>query len=212
MGVQEVKAQADDVAGRFERIGGLTRHFHYAQKKGYSGVGMYARRKPSDVIVGLSARRVRCRRALCRARFDTSKRKFSVISCYFPSGSSGEQRQQAKYRFLDVIDPHLLRLKAEREFILVRRRQHRAQGDRPEELEGQPQELRLPARGARLDDAPARGSRPGRRVPRARTRGPSSTPGGATAARRAPRTWDGASTTTSPRRASRRRRGASRST
>ena len=52
-------------------------------------------------------------------RYDTARRKLSVISCYFPSGSSGEERQAAKYRFLDRIYPHLLALKAEREFILV---------------------------------------------------------------------------------------------
>ena len=42
-----------------------------------------------------------------------------MISCYFPSGSSGEERQAAKYRFLSRIHPHLLKLKQEREFVLV---------------------------------------------------------------------------------------------
>ena len=50
--------------------------------------------------------------------FDTAKKKFSVISCYFPSGSSGEERQQAKFRFLDEFDPYLAALKQTREFIL----------------------------------------------------------------------------------------------
>ena len=53
MCVQEIKAQQPDVAGRFDRIGALQGHFHFAQKKGYSGVGLYARRRPSEVIVGL---------------------------------------------------------------------------------------------------------------------------------------------------------------
>jgi exodeoxyribonuclease-3 len=47
------------------------------------------------------------------------RRKLSIISCYFPSGSSGEERQQAKFRFLALMYPHLMKLKAEREFILV---------------------------------------------------------------------------------------------
>ena len=38
---------------------------------------------------------------------------------YFPSGSSGADRQEAKFRFLNRIYPHLLQLRAEREFILV---------------------------------------------------------------------------------------------
>ena len=119
MGVQEIKAQADDVAGRFEHIGSMKGHFHYAQKKGYSGVGLYSRKTPSDVIVGLKHREFDAEGRYVEARFDTSRRRFSVISCYFPSGSSGEERQQAKFRFLDVIYPHLLRLKTQREFILV---------------------------------------------------------------------------------------------
>ena len=119
MGVQEIKAQADDVAGRFERIGTLSGHFHYAQKKGYSGVGLYTRKKPSEVITGLKNREFDAEGRYVEARFDNARRKLSIISCYFPSGSAGEHRQQAKYRFLDVIYPHLVRLKREREFILV---------------------------------------------------------------------------------------------
>jgi exodeoxyribonuclease-3 len=119
MGVQEIKAQVGDVAGRFERIGALHGHFHFAQKKGYAGVGVYARRRPSDVIVGLGDAEFDAEGRYAELRFDTPRRRFSVISCYFPSGSSGPQRQQAKYRFLDLIYPHLRALMARREFILV---------------------------------------------------------------------------------------------
>jgi exodeoxyribonuclease-3 len=119
MGVQEIKAQADDVAGRFERIGRLKGHFHFAQKKGYAGVGLYARKVPSDVILGLKHKEFDAEGRYVELRFDTPRRKLSVISCYFPSGSSGEERQQAKFRFLDAIYPHLLKLKKQREFVLV---------------------------------------------------------------------------------------------
>jgi exodeoxyribonuclease-3 len=119
MGVQEVKAQATDVAGRFERVAGMDGHFHFAEKKGYSGVGLYTRKAPSDVIVGFDRDEFDAEGRYVETRFDTSRRKFSVISCYFPSGSSGEDRQAAKYRFLDRIYPHLMALRREREFILV---------------------------------------------------------------------------------------------
>ncbi|HEY6087719.1 MAG TPA: exodeoxyribonuclease III [Burkholderiaceae bacterium] len=119
MGVQEVKAQASDVAGRFERVAGLDGHFQFAQKKGYSGVGLYTRKAPSAVIVGFDGHEFDAEGRYVETRYDTAKRKFSVISCYFPSGSSGEERQGAKYRFLARIYPHLVKLKAEREFILV---------------------------------------------------------------------------------------------
>jgi len=119
MGVQEIKAQATDLEGRFENLAGMRGHFHLAQKKGYSGVGLYSRKPPSDVRIGFGAREFDDEGRYVELRFDTPQRKLSLISCYFPSGSSGEERQQAKYRFLDAFFPHLLALKAEREFILI---------------------------------------------------------------------------------------------
>ena len=119
MGVQEIKAQAADLHGRFEQLDGMKGHFHFAQKKGYSGVGLYSRKEPSDVVVGLGLPEFDDEGRYIECRFDTPQRKISLISCYFPSGSSGEERQQVKFRFLDVVYPHLERLKGEREFILV---------------------------------------------------------------------------------------------
>ncbi|ODU06930.1 MAG: exodeoxyribonuclease III [Rubrivivax sp. SCN 71-131] len=119
MGVQEVKAQAPEVLGRFDRIAGLQGHFHFAEKKGYSGVGVYTRKAPSAVIVGLGEAEFDAEGRYVEARFDSARRKFSLVSCYFPSGSSGPERQAAKYRFLDLVLPHLAGLAATREFILV---------------------------------------------------------------------------------------------
>jgi exodeoxyribonuclease-3 len=116
--VQEVKAQAADVQGRFEQLAGLQGHFHFAEKKGYSGVAVFSKHAPSDFIVGYGSAEFDLEGRYVELRFDTPSRKFSVISCYFPSGSSGEERQQAKFRFLDELDPHLVQLKQSREFIL----------------------------------------------------------------------------------------------
>jgi exodeoxyribonuclease III len=123
MGVQEMKAQRDAVEGRFERVAGLTGHFHFADKKGYSGVGLYTRRPPTEVVCGIGNAEFDAEGRYVETRFDDPGRrhspKFSVVSCYFPSGSSGELRQAAKFRFLALMAPHLRRLTAEREVILV---------------------------------------------------------------------------------------------
>ena len=116
--VQEIKAQQGDLAGRFEVLAGMQGHFHLAEKKGYSGVGVYTRHAPSDVVTGFGMAEFDAEGRFVELRFDTPARKFSVISCYFPSGSSGPERQEAKFRFLDGFFPVLQRLKAEREFIL----------------------------------------------------------------------------------------------
>ncbi len=116
--VQEVKAQAPDVAGRFEDLAGLRGHFHFAEKKGYSGTGVYTRHAPSDVITGFGVPEFDAEGRYTELRFDKPGRRLSIISAYFPSGSSGPERQEAKFRFLDAFEPHLMALKAEREFIL----------------------------------------------------------------------------------------------
>ena len=116
--VQEIKAQAPDLAGRFEELAQLKGYFHLAEKKGYSGVGVYTRHAPSDVVVGFDGGEFDAEGRYVELRFDTPQRKFSVISSYFPSGSSGEERQQAKFRFLALMHPHLMALKQQRDFVL----------------------------------------------------------------------------------------------
>ena len=116
--VQEVKAQADDIAGKFEALADMKGYFHFAQKKGYSGVGVYTRHAPSDVIVGYGSSEFDTEGRYVELRFDTPQQKRSIISAYFPSGSSGEERQQAKFRFLAEFYEHLRDLKSQREFVL----------------------------------------------------------------------------------------------
>ncbi|MBF8179384.1 MAG: exodeoxyribonuclease III [Burkholderiaceae bacterium] len=113
--VQELKAQAPDMTPEFLTPPGYTGYFHYAEKKGYSGAGVYCKTVPDNVQIGFGC-----------AEFDAEGRyvqcdfgKLSVISVYCPSGSSGEERQQAKFRFMDVFLPHLLELKAQgRDFVI----------------------------------------------------------------------------------------------
>jgi exodeoxyribonuclease III len=119
LGVQEVKAQSDVVEGIFCSHGLLKGHFHYAQKKGYSGVGLYTVEEPSDILYGIGVQEFDDEGRWIEKRFDKPGRKLSIISCYFPSGSSGEDRQQAKFRFLAVMATHLAKLRQQRDFILV---------------------------------------------------------------------------------------------
>lgn len=119
VGVQEVRAQADQVQGALDRAGRLKGHFHHALRKGYAGVGLYLRELPSEVITGFGSPEFDAEGRWVEARFDRPGRRFSLISCYFPSGSSGDERQQAKFRFLEAIYPHLMLLRGQREFILM---------------------------------------------------------------------------------------------
>lgn len=116
--VQEVRAQAAEVAGKMDAIGAARGYFHFAEKKGYSGVGIYTPHTPSAIITGFGSAEFDPEGRYVELRFDDEKSKFSIISSYFPSGSSSEIRHEAKFRFLDEMHSHLMRLKSERDFIL----------------------------------------------------------------------------------------------
>lgn len=90
--------------------------FQHAVKKGYSGAGLYTRHKPDDVIIGFDGGEFDAEGRYVEARYG----KLSIISVYVPSGSSGEERQQAKYRFMDLFMQHLVDLRHEkgREVVL----------------------------------------------------------------------------------------------
>jgi len=105
--LQELKAQAADMAGPMLAPPGFHGYFHYAQKKGYSGVGLYSRREPDTVIEGLGIAGFDSEGRYLEAQFGN----LSVVSLYLPSGSSGEERQAVKFDFMAAFMPHLLALK-----------------------------------------------------------------------------------------------------
>ena len=109
--VQELKAQENDMLPDFLMPGAtksaLKGHFHYAQKKGYSGVGLYSKALPARVTAGFGSREFAAEGRYVQADFGNH----SVISLYQPSGSSGEERQAAKFRFLAEFLPHLKKIR-----------------------------------------------------------------------------------------------------
>jgi len=113
--LQELKAQLPDLSPEMLRPDGMQAFYHCAEKKGYSGVGIWSRQPPDRVIEGFDGGEFDTEGRYIRADFG----KLSVISLYLPSGSSSPERQEAKFRFLDAFFPQLLALRAEgREIIL----------------------------------------------------------------------------------------------
>ena len=113
--VQELKAQAADMTEEILAPAGFRGYFHYAEKKGYSGVGLYARHRPGKVTEGIGISDVDSEGRYLRADFG----RLSVVSVYLPSGSAGPHRQKAKFRFMDHFLPHLKNLAAEGREILL---------------------------------------------------------------------------------------------
>ncbi|MET0217083.1 MAG: exodeoxyribonuclease III [Burkholderiales bacterium] len=113
--LQEIKAQAVDLAPELSSPKGFHGFFHCAGKKGYSGVGIYTKREPDQVIEGLGIADIDAEGRYLRADFG----ELSVISLYLPSGSSSPARQAAKFSFLERFLPLLDGLRANgRELIL----------------------------------------------------------------------------------------------
>lgn len=123
--MQEVKAQAADMTPEMLNPPGYYGHFHYADKKGYSGVGIYSKVKPDVVIEGLSnpsqghaegsmldidseGRYIECQFG-----------NLSVVSLYLPSGSSGEERQAFKFSVMARFMPHLQALVASGREVVI---------------------------------------------------------------------------------------------
>jgi exodeoxyribonuclease-3 len=116
--LQELKAQLPDLSPQMLAPAGYQGWFHCAEKKGYSGVGIYARRPADRVVEGIGHAGFDAEGRYLRADFG----KLSVISLYLPSGSSSPERQEAKFQFMDEFYPVMAALMDEaaagREFIL----------------------------------------------------------------------------------------------
>ena len=113
--LQELKAQASDLTPTMQAPDGYHGNFHCAEKKGYSGVGIYSGRKPERIVEGIGD-----------AEFDAEGRylradlgNLSVISVYLPSGSSSPERQEAKFRFMEKFFPLLAGLRQEGREIVI---------------------------------------------------------------------------------------------
>lgn len=94
--LQEIKAMEDQLDETFYPQG-FHCYYHSAEKKGYSGVGLYAARRPDEVVIGLGWDEFDAEGRCIEARFGD----LSVVSLYMPSGSSADLRQQVKYRVMD---------------------------------------------------------------------------------------------------------------
>ncbi len=95
--LQEIKlSETELVSPLFEELG-YHCYWYPAQKRGYSGVAILSKTKPNNVQYGIGNSLFDAEGRILRADFDT----FSILNMYFPSGSSGDERQGLKMTFLD---------------------------------------------------------------------------------------------------------------
>lgn len=115
-GVQELKAQVDQLDPKiFEDLGYKYQYWHSAQKKGYSGVAIFSKIEADAIHIGMSHEGFDAEGRVLRADFGDT----TLLNCYFPSGTSGDIRQEAKYEFLDYFYDWALELKKERPKLIL---------------------------------------------------------------------------------------------
>jgi exodeoxyribonuclease III len=100
--VQEIKAQAKDMTPALLEPQGYRGYFHYAERPGYSGVGIYCRREPDRIVEGLGIPDIDAEGRYLEVQFGN----LSVVSVYVPSGSSSPERLAIKFSFMQrFIEP-----------------------------------------------------------------------------------------------------------
>jgi exodeoxyribonuclease-3 len=115
LGVQEVKAHAEQVNLKPLSDLGYRFYWHAAEKKGYSGVAIFTRQEPDQVIIGMGNERYDREGRVIRADFGD----LTILNCYFPSGSSSEERHGFKIEFLKDFYEWVKDLKKERQKLIV---------------------------------------------------------------------------------------------
>jgi exodeoxyribonuclease-3 len=113
--LQEIKASPDQVGVfEFEEMG--YKHYWYpAQKKGYSGVAIFSKTEPKKVEYGCGIKEYDDEGRVLRADFDD----VSVMSVYHPSGSSGDERQAFKMKWLSDFQQYINDLKKSKTNLIL---------------------------------------------------------------------------------------------
>ena len=112
---QETKSQPEQVdLADFEKLG-YHAYWHSAEKKGYSGVLTLSKEKADKVVVGIGISKYDQEGRILRTDFGD----WTLLNCYFPSGSASEERHEFKMEFLNDIEPYFDDLKKERSKIIV---------------------------------------------------------------------------------------------
>lgn len=113
--IQETKAQEHQLEDACFSPAGYHCYYEDAVKKGYSGVAIYSRHKPQKVVRGFGDKEFDDEGRYLEVRL----RGLSVASVYLPSGSSSDERQQAKFRCLDSFTEHLYKLRRRRSEVVI---------------------------------------------------------------------------------------------
>ena len=113
--LQEIKANPDQFDESVFINMGYECFWHSAKKKGYSGVGILSRNNPLHVEYGCGIQNIDDEGRVIRLDFEN----YSIMSLYFPSGSSGDHRQKFKMYFLSEFQDYITRIREQKPNLIL---------------------------------------------------------------------------------------------
>lgn len=114
--VQELKAKPEQLDGSLKNPGGYHAFYCVAEKPGYSGVAVYSKTEPKDVIVGMDHEEFDREGRFLAVVFD----QFTLVNAYFPHARRDLSRIDFKMAFNHAIAERLDKFKADgHQLILV---------------------------------------------------------------------------------------------
>ena len=113
--LQETRIQPEQLTGIMLEPHGLKSAYEFAEKRGYSGVGLYFKKTPDRVQTGIGWSEMDTEGRFIQADFG----KLSIVSLYLPSGSSGDARQNFKYKVLEYFEKWLLEAKRSGREVII---------------------------------------------------------------------------------------------
>ena len=113
--LQEIKAHKEDVPEAEIKAAGYDVYSFSAQKKGYSGVAILTKIKPDSIAYGNGIMQSDAEGRVIRADFGD----VTLVNAYFPSGTSGEDRQGYKYQWLEEFFEYVNTVRKERPNLII---------------------------------------------------------------------------------------------
>lgn len=115
LGIQETKLQENQLTDKMKEIEGYYSYFSFAEKKGYSGVGVYTKIKPKSVKHGIGIEKFDSEGRILILEYD----EFTLLNIYFPNGQMNEERLQYKLDFYEELFNYCEDLKAHGKKLII---------------------------------------------------------------------------------------------
>lgn len=98
LGLQEIRIQDEQLKDSLRNIDGYHSYFNFGEKKGYSGVAIYSKKKAIDVWQGMGIKRFDYEGRVITAEY----KDFYLVNVYFPNGKRSKKRLNYKLDFYDA--------------------------------------------------------------------------------------------------------------